>query len=314
MMFYASKTSNTINGHGYKYSPELLGRVCLNPYYKCSLVCDQKYLLDSGAFQDVRKMDRLTFKQALDRQLNFEKKVGKPAYEIVSYDWLVDEQMENGIQIKKRIDHKDSEDYVEETIKAAEYLVSKRDYLSPRNLVLSNQGTTVNQYVGCVQSILDMAQENDVIGLGGFCIISQQRKYENQFYQIIDRIFPMIAGKGIKRVHIFGVGIFRVLINAANLAKKYNLNLSYDTSAYTFSSVQGRVFNPVELEMSYVFSKKQKMVGYNPDQLSMFNLESIHNFWKRWDALELIDTFELDTNFHKVPDIPEITLDKWFGE
>lgn len=311
MMFYASKTGNTINGHGYKYSPELLGRVCLNPYYKCNLVCDQKYLLDSGAFQDVRKENRLTFDKALGRQLDFEKKVGMLAYEIVSYDWLVDEQMENGIQIKKRVSSMDSEQYVDETIKAAKYLSDRRESLSPRKLVLSNQGTTTKEYLGCLEQILDFAHTDDVIGFGGFCIVSQQRKYENQFYQVIDKAFPMIAEKGVKRAHIFGVGLFRVLINAENLARKYGIELSYDTSAYTFSSVNGRVLNPVELEMSYVFTKKQKMSGYNPDVLSMFNTQSVHNFWKRWGEMELLDSFEVDTQFHKVADIPTKTLDEW---
>ena len=165
--------------------------------------------------------------------------------------------------------------------------------------------------MGCVEKVLECAKEEDVIGLGGFCIISHQRKYENQFYQVIDKVFPMVAGKGIKRVHIFGVGIMRVLINAENLARKYGIELSYDTSAYTFSSVQGRVFHPIDLEMCKVFSKKQKMSGYNPDLLSMFNIESVHNFWRRWGEMELLDTFELDTHYHDVPDVPHITLDEY---
>lgn len=89
MRFYVSKCHNTL--HGMPYNPELkTPNLCLNPYYKVKLLpgCDVSYILDSGAFQDVRG-ERLSFADALRRQLGFEETVGRPAYAVVSYDRLV---------------------------------------------------------------------------------------------------------------------------------------------------------------------------------------------------------------------------------
>ena len=167
MRFYASKTSNILNSM--PFEPERYAHaLMLNPNYTgVDIPNDTIYMMDSGAFQDVKDDQRLTFASALKRQLDFEKKLGVKAESLVSYDRLVDEQCENGVQFKKRVDDDIGVDYVEETIKASEYFVKERDrgILQGRNLVLSNQGCNVRQYVGCVNNILDIAEPNDIIGI-----------------------------------------------------------------------------------------------------------------------------------------------------
>lgn len=213
MRFYVSKCHDTMNGR--EYSPETVTPyLCLNPYYNASLKPHSRvrYLLDSGAFQDVRTENRLTAEQALSRQLAFEKRVGRKAESIVSYDRLVDEQVKDGVQFKERVSSSIGKEYVNETVENAKYLCSQRKRLGDRRLVLSCQGADDRQYMDCMKAILDIAEPRDVIGLGGFCILSKSVKYETEFYNVVNKGFPLIRDRGIKRVHIFGMGVFRVLV------------------------------------------------------------------------------------------------------
>lgn len=281
MRYYVSKCHNRLNSSD--YSPETITPfLCLNPYYNVSLKpgCKVHYMIDSGAFQDVSTNSRLSFKDALKRQLDFEEKIGQISECLVSYDRLVDEQVNEKGQFKKRVDFDISKDYVSETIDAARYLSEQRSQLAPRKLILSCQGTTVKQYLECMESILDFAQPGDIIGLGGFCILSKSIEYEKQFYSIIKDAFPMIQNAGIDRVHIFGMGIFRALVQTDFYARINSIHCSYDTSSPEMNSVFGKCFSPVDGQMKSVFSKIHKHNGYEPADLSLFNIKMIKIYWE----------------------------------
>lgn len=297
MKFYVSKCHDRLNGSS--YSPEKYSRyICVNPYYKVTIKDKKtKFIIDSGAFQDVGNRTRLKFNEALDRQLKFEKTVtnsGRVSEAIVSYDRLVDEQMGDSGQFKERVSEEESKLYVEETIKAAEYLASRRKELKPRKLILSCQGTSVEQYLYCLNEILKIASSKDIIGFGGFCIISRNKKYEKQFYDVISKGFPMIREKKITRVHIFGVGMFRPLIQADIYARLNGLKCSYDTSSSEINSVYGKFFDPVNLTLTSVYQKQHKKNGYIPAELAEFNLKSILQIWNRFNRLPLPESFVPD--------------------
>lgn len=294
MRFYISKCHDRLNGNPYR--PEKYGDyLCINPYYKVTVRGkDTKFIIDSGAFQDVGNEKRLSFEKALERQLEFEKTVtkdGRLAEAIVSYDRLVDEQVGESGKFKARVSEEESIAYVNETVEAAKYLVSKRDELKPRKLILSCQGTSVEQYLDCLRQILEIAESDDIIGFGGFCIISKNREYEKQFYDIIYKGFPMIRDKGIKRVHIFGVGMFRSLIQAEICAQLNDIVCSYDTSSCEINSVYGKVFDPINAILASVYQKEQKKNGYVPAELAEFNVRSILQFWKHFNQLPLPESF-----------------------
>ena len=294
LRFYISKCHDRL--HGNPYTPEKYGSyLCINPYYRATIRDDSiKFLIDSGAFQDVGTETRLSFEDALNRQLKFEYDVTqshRPAEAIVSYDRLVDEQLGENGQYKARVSEEDSKEYVRETIEAARYLASKRNELKPRKLVLSCQGTTVDQYLYCLKEVLKVACSEDIIGFGGFCIISKSKVYEKQFYDVIEQAFPLIRKHGIKRVHIFGVGMFRALIQAEICAKLNGIDCSYDTSSCEINAVFGKVFDPVNAQLITVFSKEQKRNGYTPAHLAEFNVSSILQFWKNFESLPLPDNF-----------------------
>jgi len=61
--------------------------------------------------------------------------------------------------------------------------------------------------------------------------LSKSKKYEEEFYKVIQEGFPMIRDRGIKRVHIFGMSVFRVLIQTDIYARMNGIECSYDTSS-----------------------------------------------------------------------------------
>ena len=291
MRFYVSKCHDSLNG--VPYNPELkTPNLCLNPYYRVKLTpgYEVNYILDSGAFQDVKGI-RLTFADALKRQLNFENVVGHPAYAIVSYDHLVDDQMVDGIQTKVRVDKDTGQQYVNETIEAAEYLDSKRADLGKRKLILSCQGSNVEQYLDCIDSVLEIAKPGDIIGFGGFCILCKNKLYEEEVYRVVTKGIPKIRDAGIDKVHIFGMGVFRALVQADIFARMHDVECSYDTSAAEMNAVFGKSFNPIEGQMSKVFGKCHKNMGYRSSDLAMFNVSLILDYWDKIRDMPLPEYF-----------------------
>lgn len=267
MKLFTGGNSGKIHGdpvdlHGYRcfsayYDPRQDGVICLTPY-------NLHALLDSGAFQDVCGDKRITPQKALCRQLSYETRLKKAwlnqliklqllAYRcdinlpnqvlnlafyqainwkvsfIVSYDRLIDEKWINGAKIKQRWAEDEAWKAVEETIEAARYLSSMRETLHPRTLILGCQGVTARQYKICTEEVLKYAVSSDWIGLGGWCILGKKQIYFNEFKKTLLQVIPLIAAKGIKHVHLFGVlwlpavGVFQAMCD------KYGLTCSTDS-------------------------------------------------------------------------------------
>lgn len=285
MKFYASKTHDILNG--VPFNPEdVIDTICLNPKYPTRVKWSRNtdWIMDSGAFQDVSSDKRLTFGEALNRQLDYIKTFPPNVItngRIVSYDRLVDEQFNATFgQFKQRVSETVGEEYVEETIRAAEYLDSKRGKLD-QGLILSCQGATVPQYVDCADKIIDIAHGSDTIGIGGFCILSKSQTYERDYYSVIRAVFPKMAVHGIKKAHIFGMGVFRVLLQTDLFARRYGIDVSYDTSSAEVNATMGRVFDPMNMQLVNVFGKEHKKLGYEPAEVALLNIGAIHDFWER---------------------------------
>lgn len=193
-------------------------------------------LLDSGAFSDSPK-DRLTPEGALNRQLTFEDKASNKwggdwkAQAFVSYDLLVDEVWVSGKRHKRRWSISEADIAVNKTVEAAKYLVSQRQRLSPRRLILSAQGVDAIQYRECMQEILAVAGPNDIIGLGGWCILGRFKSWLPEFWRTLRITLPLIAQNGNKDIHIFGVLYQPALGGLLWLADYYGLRVSTDSSA-----------------------------------------------------------------------------------
>ena len=277
--FYVSKTGNKLNRR--PWVPEFVtDNLCLNPMY--GRVRLQRggvnILLDSGAFQDVDKDKRLTYEEALNRQLKFEQTAGFISQRIVSYDRLVDEQLIDGKKKKCRVDEGNGWEYVKDTVGAAQYLVSQRSILEPRQLVLSNQGTTVEQYIQCLREVLQIAQPRDCIGMGGFCIIGSRKSLQPQFFEIQEKAFTLIKSAGISDIHLFGVTTIPVLEKWSELASPYGFSLSVDSSAAERRSVFGSVFSPDTGKWETKYSREDKYINYHPRDLALINTINFRDY------------------------------------
>lgn len=259
MNLYLSKCNDTLNTK--PLNNEFISEhLCLNPKYKVSLQKDVKVLLDSGAFQDREKNTRVTFEEALNRQLKYEKKVGFISERIVSYDYMGN---------------------VEETIKANQYLASKREELKPRQLVLMVQGVTTREYIHCLTETLKIATPEDCIGFGGVALAGKINDLKFKLWDAFKIGLPVIYNSGIKDIHIFGVGTFSVLKEISNIKETFrllgidvdHLNISCDTSSFELNSTMGRVIVEEEERWEKVYTKAQKYIDYHPADLTQENMK-----------------------------------------
>ena len=222
------------------YTPKRDGVDFLTPY-NLDILCD------SGAFQNIKEGTRLSFEDALQRQLDYELSLKKSwldsviwlhtqvnvpdaikailyyqiikwkMYAIASYDLLIDEKWIDGSKVKQRWQEDEAWIAVEETVKVAFYLASQRKVLSPRKLILGCQGVTARQYKSCVKQVLLVAQKEDWIGLGGWCILGKQQSWFNEFQKTLLETIPLIAKSPVSHVHLYGVmwlpalGVFQAI-------------------------------------------------------------------------------------------------------
>jgi hypothetical protein len=194
-------------------------------------------LLDSGAFSD-KPSARLTPATSLERQLEWESKANKfchaegwKVYALVSYDRLIDETWIGDMRQKRRWSLKAAESAVGETIEAAAYLASHRDYLTPRKLVLAAQGVDSIQYTECAREVLKHATSDDWFGFGGWCIIGRNKRMLPEFQRTITQVMPLVKAAGVKHVHLFGVMWLPALGSLLHVADQYDITMSTDSSA-----------------------------------------------------------------------------------
>lgn len=285
MLFYPSKVYNGTKEK--PYIPEhITGRVMVNPKYKinnlhttCGVFCD------SGAFQDIDKDVRLTPGDALKRQLTFRdylRTLTNPSFTFEAlciYDQMagVDECLVVIDGIKKKIKIRGSEETaqaaVDETLKAAEYY--SKNYTE--RIAYVAQGVNPRQYAACTSELLTMARSDDYYAMGGFCIIGRKRKTMLPlFYETCDTVFPMVAQKGISRIHLLGVAIPDAVQYAQRVANAHGLTLSTDSSApeqqgYVF----GRRYTMTGRPQIYAGAK---YIDYDPRELAYDNVRTYNAF------------------------------------
>src|SRR5262245_50671233 len=162
--------------------------------------------LDSGAFSDPPEK-RLTAAAALERQFCWERNAarfwGAPvtAEALVSYDLLIDEKWTGGQRRKERWSVREADRAVRVTIDAAAFLAARRAVLAPRRLILACQGVDHVQYAECARGVLAHARTGDILGLGGWCILGQCRRWLPTFWAAMRAVLPHVAAAGLDEVH-----------------------------------------------------------------------------------------------------------------
>lgn len=290
MIFYPSKNHNDLNGLAF-HPEEITGTVMVNPHHPGVVLADgTDVLIDSGAFQRADMHKRLHPAEALDRQTRFAAKLAagrRLTMRLVTYDQLlgVDEALTpDGERVKKRGSERTAAPAVTQTLWSADYYAAQRTRLRRAGvgLCFAAQGATVAQYLRCTRALLDVMEESDWFGFGGFCIIGRQPSLKPQFVETVRQVLPLLAAKGIRRAHILGVCVHDALMAAAALGRAHGVVLSTDSSSIEINSVHGKVWDTAHMSTGRgspwrkVYDKAHKKaaegISYHPCTLALENI------------------------------------------
>ena len=184
---------------------------------------------DSGAFSDGPK-NRLGYEGSLERQIahaeryNYVDLITHRA----SYDLLIDERWSNGFRHKERWSEEAGQFAVKATVEAAAYLDKHRD--SRYACIMSAQGVTPAQYMECAKKVMSYLRDNDIFGLGGWCILGKKPSLMSVFRQTMRQLIPFLSHQGVKRVHIWGVCYPPALGELLSLCQEYGIEVSTDSA------------------------------------------------------------------------------------
>lgn len=200
---------------------------------------DCRILQDSGAYGEPlsRFNRRLTFAYALRRQEEHAAKydyADKIAYR-ASYDLLVDHRLSNRQIV--RADEVAGVEAADYTIRAAKFLAKHRNGY---NLALNAQGSTPEQYLHCVQQIVPLLQPDDVIGLGGWCVLGRVPSLMADFLETLALVIPFCAQEGVRRVHVYGCIFFPALAALLAICDHYGISISTDSAFPSFAPRIGK--------------------------------------------------------------------------
>lgn len=204
-----------------------------------------RILQDSGAYGEPLSgfNRRLPVAYALKRQEEHAERYGyadKIAYRS-SYDLLIDHRLiiDPGSSRRKivRCDEATGIEAVDITIRAARFLSNHRNGYS---LALNAQGSTPEQYFECVEQIVPLLQVDDVLGLGGFCILGRVPSLMSDFLETLALVIPFIAHEGVKRIHLYG-NIYRYsLLSCLAICDYYGISMSTDSAFPSYAPRVGK--------------------------------------------------------------------------
>lgn len=313
MHVYFSKNNDALNGM--PFQPELInGCVMVNPHYPVSVIPGTKITMDSGAFQKEDMLQRLSPRQALDRQRAFANQIiydewrfrHFPGYDlsdpgnliegVITYDMLcgVDEVIIDGKRVKQRGTEETAKPAIAATLQSALHYHQRRDEIAAfsRHIAFAAQGATPRQYVNeCVLPLLDLMRPDDWFAFGGFCIIGMQPRLKPLFVQTVRTVLPLLVKAGIKRAHILGVFVADMVDFATKEARTHGIVMSNDSSSAETNSILGKVFDGTRYQLTgeygenkydtpwqKVYTKEQKYGAYHPCQLAIENIQRYHDW------------------------------------
>jgi hypothetical protein len=246
-LFFCTYNDTNWNHH----VPQPGFHACLSPVYgkkkrrKSRVVVPEEVgavLVDSGAHCEREEGDRLSNEEALARQIDHAREFGyteRVAY-LASYDALVIGKHRNGEATR------DEERAVQATITAARSLASQRRALRLTlghsvGLVLTAQGGDLEQYLRCTETIVDYMEDGDLFGLGGFAWTGKRPgQLLPAFCQISAALVPLLARRGIKKLHAWGILYPRAVGHLLALCDRFGLDMSSDNSGPALYPVLGR--------------------------------------------------------------------------
>jgi hypothetical protein len=288
VLFYPSRTRDTLNGYKPVHFERLVGRAMLNPLYpvrhfdpRAAAICD------SGAFQDLGARPRLSPRAAMDRQLRYEEQLrwrtGDHDFHfeaVCIYDEMagVDEAIVEGRKRKVRGNEDTARRAVDATLEAAAYYAARRDDVRGR-LCFVGQGINPRQYVEeCVAPMASLMRPDDWFAFGGFCIIGRQRSLIPVFKETFPAALDALIPHGVLRFHLLGVCVPEAVTFASEAAAERGVALSTDSSAIELASVISGAVYVNGRKKAGPWTKAQKGIDYCPTDLAHKNIVA-YNEW-----------------------------------
>jgi len=277
MIFYPSKNNNILNRE--VFTPEAVnGCAMVNPHYPVDLAPGTRYIIDSGAFQELDMLNRVQPWTALKRQLELETQIElrghhSHAEALVTYDMLcgVDEAIVNGKRVKQRGTETTAAPAVLETLRSAHYYHSQAHRVRGA-IAYAAQGASPTQYLGCVADLLPLLRPGrDWLAFGGFCILGRVRSLLPVFAATLALVVPLLAASGIHRAHVLGVCVPEAIAMITEAERRYGVQFSTDSSAPEMCGIMGRTYRNGRQHATY--SKAQKYLDYHPAQLAITNIQ-----------------------------------------
>lgn len=231
--FYCGINEKRWNHHPVAPGPD----ACISPVCRRAATTNSvvvpggvEVLQDSGAFCD-NWSKRLSFQAAYDRQRAHADRYGyaRQITHRASYDFLIDEVWDgDGNRHKRRWTEADAERAVDETIAAADFMARQEDDVAH---ILSAQGVTARQYLQCVECIVPLLAPDDILGLGGWCVIGKwPRQMMPVFRFTLRLVVPYLAKHNVRRVHIWGVIYPPALGELLWMCDQHGLTVSTDSA------------------------------------------------------------------------------------
>ncbi len=280
MQFHPSKTHDRLNEK--PFDPQMITRsVMLNPKYPAyNIVGALDVDIDSGAFQELK--NRKPLGVALKRQILFKRRLDLSNVQrcvCFTYDQMkgVDEQIINGRKVKLRGTKESATPAIAATLHAARYWNANRAAINgPIGFVC--QGINPDQYINdCALPMLELFQDGDVFGFGGFCIIGRVPSLKPVFVETFSRMMEILYQKGVEYAHIMGVCVADMIGWATLEAAKYGIKVSTDSSSPEFNAAAfGKRF--INESWIPVYNQDQKFFDYHPCDLALQNIKDYYQW------------------------------------
>jgi hypothetical protein len=108
-------------------------------------------------------------------------------------------------------------------------------------LILSAQGVDAQQYLECVQEVVPLLREGDILGLGGWCIIGRlPAVMMPTFRETLRLVMPWVASRGVRWVHIWGVLYAPALGELLWMCDQYGIKVSTDSAGPVVKPAMGK--------------------------------------------------------------------------
>jgi len=264
-----------------------------------------KVFIDSGGFTDVHAHKRLTYREALDRQIKIAGRLNATPEMLAGYDLISPLCFPSST---RKFKSPENDHAIETTIKAAEWFDKHRDEMLGASPMFILQGAWPSDFMHCLEHIVPLLEEGDTIGFGSSA--SNNDKIKQRLREITAGTCAKLQGTACNKVHYLGLSPINDLCQFDTYCRQRGIDPSYDTSSYIRRCAFGDISAPPDFnETVDALSKLDKQRRW-----TYFNISvgSVQAFWDHWNFY--FDDLSLDEyNFEEFKTKNDIKYDEFMA-